>query len=81
MSDLRTRILHALINNTPPKYLAMPQDLSDLTTAIIYELGKRLCERCRQPKWLTEFPEPHEGSDVMRPFCIPCTDYVEWATS
>ena len=33
--DLRTRILHTLINNTPPQYLAMPGDLSDLTTALM----------------------------------------------
>ena len=38
MSDLRTRILHVLINNTPPKYLAMPGDLSNLVTAVIREL-------------------------------------------
>jgi hypothetical protein len=42
MSDnLRDRILHTLINNTPPKYLAMPGDLSDLVTALISELGLR----------------------------------------
>ena len=38
MSYLRTRILHVLINNTPPKYLAMPEDLSNLVTALIREL-------------------------------------------
>lgn len=36
--NLRARILHILINNTPPEYLAMPGDLSDLVTALIREL-------------------------------------------
>lgn len=39
MNDsLRDRILNTLINNTPPKYLAMPGDLSDLVTALIRAL-------------------------------------------
>lgn len=39
MTDtLRDRILHILIDNTPPEYLAMPGDLSDLATALIREL-------------------------------------------
>ena len=36
--DLRTRILHVLIDTTPPKYLAMPEDLSRIVTALIREL-------------------------------------------
>lgn len=39
--NLRDRILHVLINNTPPKYLAMPEDLSNLVTALIRELKWR----------------------------------------
>lgn len=40
MTDtLRDRILNILIHNTPPKYLAMPGDLSDLVTALIDGLG------------------------------------------
>ena len=38
VDDLRARILLTLINNTPPKYLAMPEDLSFLVTALIREL-------------------------------------------
>ena len=41
MSDnLRTRILHVLIDTTPPKYLAMPEDLSRIVTALIRELQR-----------------------------------------
>lgn len=53
--DLRTRILHTLINNTPPKYLAMPGDLSDLVTALIRdipELQARCC--CQRKNWATD---------------------------
>lgn len=53
----------------------------DMADVVISALGKRRCERCRNGKWLTEFPEPHNGCDVMRPFCLDCTRYVEWATS
>ena len=52
-----------------------------MADAVIAELGKRRCERCRHPKPLTDFPDPQEGSDEMRPFCTTCTGYVEWATS
>lgn len=42
MTDtLRTRLLHVLINNTPPKYLAMPEDLITLVDALIREMGWR----------------------------------------
>ena len=39
--NLRARILRTLIKNTPPKYLAMPEDLSNLVTALIRDLGLR----------------------------------------
>lgn len=55
-----------------------PRHVAD---SVIAALGTRQCERCRHPKPLTDFPEPHEGSDQMRPFCLNCTAYVEWATS
>lgn len=53
----------------------------DVACVVVSALGKRRCERCRHPKWLTEFPDPHNGCDVMRPFCFDCTNYVDWATS
>ena len=53
----------------------------ELADAVIRELGQRRCERCRSHKPVDQFPMPHEGSNQMRPFCIPCTDYIEWATS
>lgn len=49
--------------------------------AVIAELGRRRCERCRRHYPLDQFPPPHEGSDVMRPFCTRCTDYIYWATA
>lgn len=58
--------------------LLWDQHVVDTVIAI---LGRRRCERCHQPKWLNEFPDPHAGSDEMRPYCNPCTDYIEWATS
>jgi hypothetical protein len=42
---------------------------------------ERRCERCRKAKLTTEFPEPHRLGGKLRPFCIPCTNYVYWATS
>jgi hypothetical protein len=41
----------------------------------------RRCERCRHSKPLTDFPPPHQLGGSMRPFCINCTAYTEWATS
>lgn len=49
--------------------------------AVIAELGRRKCQRCRIAVPLDGFPMPHEGSDVMRPFCLSCTNYLGWATS
>lgn len=49
--------------------------------AVIVALGRRRCGRCKLGVALDHFPPPHQGSDVMRPYCIPCTRYVEWATS
>ena len=49
--------------------------------AVIRALGRRTCGRCRTAVPLDAFPPPRPGSDVMRPFCRSCTEYVEWATS
>ena len=56
-----------------------------LADAVIRELPEltalRRCERCRIPCLPDEYPPMSEGSDELRPFCIPCTNYIEWATS
>ena len=52
-----------------------------LADAVIAALGTRRCGRCRQAVPLDHFPDPHPGSDEMRPFCAVCTRYIEWATS
>ena len=70
--DLRTRIIAALLSE---------DDVALMADAVIRELGQRRCERCRSHKPVDQFPMPHKGSNQMRPFCIPCTDYIEWATS
>ena len=73
MTDtLRTRIIAALLSE---------DDVALMADAVIAELGRRKCQRCRIAVPLDGFPMPHEGSDVMRPFCLPCTSYFEWATS
>lgn len=56
-------------------------DIRFVADAVIAALGTRRCERCRNAKPLTDFPDPHDGSEQMRPFCVKCTEYVEWATS
>jgi hypothetical protein len=56
-------------------------DTRELADAVIAALGTRRCERCRNARPLADFPAPHNGSDQMRPFCVNCTEYVEWATS
>lgn len=41
----------------------------------------RRCERCRKVKPTAEFPAPHKPDGPPRPFCLPCTDYIHWATA
>lgn len=56
-----------------------------LADAVIRELPEltalRRCGRCRIPCLPHEYPPMSEGSNELRPFCIPCTEYIEWATS
>ena len=53
--------------------------------AVIRELPEltalRRCERCRLPYRPDEYPPMRDGADELRPFCIRCTNYIEWATS
>lgn len=61
MSDnLRARILNALINNTPPKYLAMPEDLSNLVTALIRDLPE-LQPRYALDQWEEGYDEGYSA--------------------
>ena len=87
-TSLRDRIAAAIERSLVDQF---PSDLPDrygewidntiLADAVIEALGTRRCQRCRQAKHLDEFPLPHAGCDLMRPYCINCTDYVYWATS
>jgi hypothetical protein len=77
--DLRTRIAAAI--KAADKRVAGFISYEERADAVIAELGRRRCERCRKDWTLDQFPPPHDGSDVMRPFCIRCTDYIKWATS
>lgn len=70
--NLRDRIIAALLSE---------DDVALMADAVIRELGQRQCERCRHYKPADHFPMPHAGGDRMRPFCIPCAEYIEWATS
>lgn len=97
VDDLRTRIAAATVGHADyvsglTRYCTCGQWSGDstgtridfsrhLADAVIRELGQRRCERCRHYTPVDQFPLPYEGSDQMRPFCIPCTDYIEWATS
>lgn len=79
MTDLRDRIVAAIYKDNDfgwSKYMC-----EEAADAVLAELGRRRCERCKHDVPLDEFPLPHEGSDVMRHFCIQCTNYVEWSTS
>jgi hypothetical protein len=62
-----------------------PEDANILADAVIRELPEltalRRCGRCRIPCLPHEYPPMSEGSNELRPFCIPCTEYIEWATS
>lgn len=85
MSDLRTRIA-AVFLGWACKFEDMTDtDRNDMADAVIRELPEltalRRCGRCRIPCLPDEYPPMSEGSNELRPFCIRCTKYIEWATS
>jgi len=45
------------------------------------DVAVRRCKRCLKEKPVDEFPPDEPGKRSPRPFCIPCTDYILWATS
>lgn len=85
--DLRTRIANAAGDFLSDNFHAyLEQDIAlELADAVIRELPEltalRRCGRCRRPCRPDEYPPMHEGSDELRPFCMHCSDYIEWATS
>ena len=85
MSDnLRDRIIEEVLDGILSMFSendSVEMAAGYITDAVIAALGTRRCERCRNAKPLTDFPDPHDGSDQMRPYCIPCTNHIEWATS
>lgn len=85
MTDsLRTRIIAALTKEDQLRVCKLSDaDIRFMADAVIRELVglTRRCERCRHDKPLTDFPTPHKPGGSMRPFCIPCTNYIEWTTS
>ena len=82
MTDLRTRIYDIVWRE-----LAYDGDdfCGHLADVLIRELPElhalRRCERCRKPCHINGFPPVRDGSEELRPFCIPCTNYIEWTTS
>lgn len=85
--DLRDRIAAVLIEAAEFRgvYQLHNPDMRFLADAVIRELPEltalRRCGRCRIPCLPHEYPPMSEGSNELRPFCIPCTEYIEWATS
>lgn len=77
--DLRTRIAAVLEGYVDPSHR---YDLADVLIRELPELtALRRCGRCRIPCLPDEYPPMSEGSNELRPFCIRCTKYIEWATS
>lgn len=96
MTELRDRIAAVLyqryVLTLDVEYSCMEwEDIPDKESwladadAVIRELpelcARRRCERCRKPCHTDEFPPMRDGSDELRPFCIPCTNHIEWTTS
>lgn len=87
--DLRTRIatVIARMNDCWCEDCHPEPDEFDLMVAdaVLRELPEltalRRCGRCRIPCLPDEYPPMSEGSNELRPFCIRCTKYIEWATS
>ena len=81
-NTLRSRIATALAEAQEAHNGLSDLELAD---AVIRELPEltalRRCERCRLPYRPDEYPPMRDGADELRPFCIRCTNYIEWATS